>query len=36
LAKEAAVAAEAAVIDGEIDLDDLIEEGLDADEVEPE
>jgi small subunit ribosomal protein S6 len=40
LAKEAAAAAEAAalesaVIEGEIDLDDLIEEGLDADEIEP-
>ena len=36
LAKEAAIAAEAAIIDGEIDLDDLIDEDLDADEIEPE
>jgi len=36
LAKEAAIAAEAAIIDGEIDLDDLINEDLDADEIEPE
>ena len=41
LAKEAALAAEAAalesaVIEGEIDIDDLINEDLDADEIGPE
>lgn len=36
LAKEAAIAAEVAIIDGEIDLDDLIDEDLDVDVSEPE
>jgi small subunit ribosomal protein S6 len=36
LAKEAEAAAETAVIDDEIDLDDLIDEDLDTDEVDPE
>ena len=35
LAKEAALAAEAAVIAGEVALDDLIAEDLDADDIEP-
>ena len=35
LAKEAALAAEAAVIAGEVVLDDLIAEDLDADDIEP-
>jgi small subunit ribosomal protein S6 len=36
LAKEAAAAAEASALEDDIDLDDLIEEGLDADEVDLE
>ncbi len=33
---EAAVAAEAVILDDDIDLDDLLEEDLEADEIEPE
>ncbi|ESS69542.1 30S ribosomal protein S6 [Methyloglobulus morosus KoM1] len=36
LAKEAVIAAEVAIIDGEIDLDDLIDEDLDVEGSEPE